>query len=140
MRSIQSPPPTSQSVRVDRLNASLSTSHDDPRVIAALEKYLTLCEQHAPPDCESFLANYSEIAAVLGPCLEGLALVQAAVPGISGDGAATAIRHPLPEGESGVRGGNDYGPLTEPLGDFRIIREIGRGGMGVVYEAEQRSL
>lgn len=28
----------------------------------------------------------------------------------------------------------------ERLGDYRIIREIGHGGMGIVYEAEQQSL
>jgi serine/threonine protein kinase len=29
---------------------------------------------------------------------------------------------------------------VKQLGDFRIVREIGKGGMGVVYEAEQQSL
>ncbi len=36
--------------------------------------------------------------------------------------------------------GNNHGDLPRQIGDFRIIRQVGRGGMGIVYEAEQMSL
>jgi eukaryotic-like serine/threonine-protein kinase len=32
------------------------------------------------------------------------------------------------------------GRAPERIGDYRIVREVGRGGMAVVYEAEQEAL
>jgi tetratricopeptide (TPR) repeat protein len=102
----------------------------DGRLARALEEYRGLLEAGAAPDRAAFLARYPEMAEELAECLSGLEFVHAVAPSLSRDAA---------QGVAAAEVGAGVGPGA-PLGDFRIIREVGRGGMGVVYEAEQISL
>jgi tetratricopeptide (TPR) repeat protein len=103
---------------------------DDPRVRRAVRTYLELVEAGRRPDRADYLARHADIAGALAECLDGLEFVRGVVSSWDEPGADT----PPTGGGAGT-----VAPGT-PLGDFRIVREIGRGGMGVVYQAEQLSL
>jgi serine/threonine protein kinase/Flp pilus assembly protein TadD len=101
---------------------------DDPRIIQALEEYLGALEDEHRPSRSEFLARHPDIAVVLAQALDGLDFIEKAVP---------ELRSPSEEGASAEEPPELH---REDLGDFRIVREVARGGMGIVYEAVQLSL
>jgi serine/threonine protein kinase/WD40 repeat protein len=103
-------------------NSPLSVDRDD-RLAEVLDAYLAAQEGDAPPDVDEFLARYPDLADELRECLASLAFIRRAGNlSVAGEAAA----------EGQTAGG--------VLGDFRILREVGKGGIGLVYEAEQISL
>src|SRR6185437_2273297 len=102
---------------------------DDPRLLQAVQEYLDQLEKGRHPSRADFLHRYSVIAEPLARCLDGLELVHKA-----------ASKEKSLSSHAGR-----FAPAAEiltanPLGDFQIMHEIGRGGMGIVYEAVQLSL
>ncbi len=82
------------------------------------------------PDVNEYIAKYPKLAEQIRALLLGLTVVD--TPNEMQPETAEATRLYVPSPHSAVM------PIR--LGDFRIVREIGRGGMGIVYEAEQESL
>ncbi len=81
-----------------------------------LDEYLAELQSGRQPDRVKLLAEHPELATQLEQCLSGIEFIHRA--------SGPAMKSGMPT----------------QLGDFRIVREVGRGGMGVVYEAEQVSL
>jgi eukaryotic-like serine/threonine-protein kinase len=103
------------------------SAKDEDALFQAVQSYLQELEKGKKPDRREWLARYPDLASELGDCLDGLLLMREGAASLSGD----------------PRRGREMGAGLEPgipLGDFQIVREIGRGGMGIVYEAVQLSL
>ena len=92
-----------------------------------LDRYFSALENGVPLGREELLAAHPALAEPLKSYLDRLdELHDAAVGFARSDCPAEEVAAPADE--------------EKRLGDFRIGREIGRGGMGVVYEAQQISL
>jgi serine/threonine protein kinase/WD40 repeat protein/tetratricopeptide (TPR) repeat protein len=92
------------------------------------DEFVEAFRQGKHPSVEEFARRYPEHADEIRDMLPALALMEKAksvddTPGHQSQAKASAAAAPL-----------------QQLGDYLILREVGRGGMGVVYEAQQLSL
>jgi serine/threonine protein kinase/WD40 repeat protein len=95
--------------------------------VRLLEGYLEQLEQGVPPRREEWLARYPGPSGPLEECLATLELLHQTALDLGKGGPPEAA----PASEESALG---------ELGDYRLVREVSRGGMGIVYEAEQVSL
>lgn len=95
---------------------SMSSDDDAGKLANILDQYLAELQAGHQPDRQQLLSEHPDLASQLESCLSGIEFIHRASTSTAKSGMPTQ------------------------LGDFRIQREVGRGGMGVVYEAEQISL
>src|SRR5439155_21406355 len=100
----------------------MTTEHSERHPLERLaEEFVARYRRGDRPSVSAYARQYPELADQLGEILQALALMEELGPG------------------QGEAGGAQAAPGQAPwrLGEYRILREVGRGGRGGVYEAEQ---
>ncbi len=98
---------------------TMPESESAAELAAILDQYMAGLSAGKAPDRNQLLEAHPTLAPQLDACLAGIEFIHRATE---------------------TRSAADDSAEPSVLGDFHLVREIGRGGMGVVYEAEQTSL
>ena len=96
----------------------------DPLEVLAAE-FTEQCRSGRRPSIAGYAEQHPELAGEIRELFPTIAAIEQVKSATSQSSSAGPVRGDV---------------KLERLGDFRIIRELGRGGMGIVYEAQQESL